>query len=293
LLATMGILPCWAAESTAGKNPPSPKSKAVAEKSADSQRSMDLRPLFQKWELDARDQGGRGTCSVFSMTAAIEYAVATKRQHTVRLSVECLNWAANQADNTAIDGGTFVDLWRGFATHGICPEAEMPYAAEFDAARKPNEKAIAHAKAMHDLHLRLHWIKEWDSSQGASDAHLAEIKKTLERQWPVCAGFLWPKNERGLWKKRVLQVCPRSEVMDGHTILIVGFRDDKTQPGGGVFLIRNSSGRRRDSMLSYEYLRAYMNDAVWIDFPGATKGGPRGDTAPGKPSTTAASKHAP
>ncbi len=63
--------------------------------------------------------------------------------------------------------------------------------------------------------------------------------------------------------------------MDGHSVLLVGFRNDGTQPGGGVFLIRNSAGPSRDGMMTYDYVRAYLNDAAWIDFPGATKGGPR------------------
>ncbi len=62
--------------------------------------------------------------------------------------------------------------------------------------------------------------------------------------------------------------------MDGHSVLLVGYRDDKTQPGGGVFLIRNSAGPSRDGMMTYEYVRAYLNDAAWIDFRGAGKGGP-------------------
>ena len=110
------------------------------------------------------------------------------------------------------------------------------------------------------------------------DQHILEeheIKRALARGWPVCGGFLWPNNEGPLWKNGVLQMCPRSDVMDGHSVLLVGFRDDKTQPGGGVFLIRNSAGACRDSMLSYEYIRAYMNDAAWIDFAGASEGGPR------------------
>jgi C1A family cysteine protease len=239
-------------------------------------KSVDLRPSFEQWKLDARVQGGRGTCSVFTMTTAIEYAVAAKQQHATRLSVEFLNWAANQASHESIDGGTFLKLWRGYATHGICPEVEMPYAEAFDPVRQPDKKAITRAEKTLALGLRLHWIKRWDSSRGASDEQLAEIKRTLQRQWPVCGGFLWPKNESGLWKKRVLQMCPRSDVMDGHSVLLVGFRDDKTQPGGGVFLIRNSSGTRRDgSMLSYEYVRAYMNDAVWIASSSTAKGGPR------------------
>ena len=63
--------------------------------------------------------------------------------------------------------------------------------------------------------------------------------------------------------------------MDGHSIVLVGFRDNPTQPGGGVFLIRNSAGPSRNGMMTYDYVRAYLNDAAWIDFPGATKGGPR------------------
>ena len=279
LTATLGILPCWAGDS-AGNVPPTPTARQAVGNSSDGEQAVNLRPLFQEWGFDTRVQGDRGTCSVFAMTAAIEYAVATKQQRATRLSVDFLNWAANQTANESIDGGTFLKLWQGYAAHGICPEAEMPYSDNYDPARKPDKKAIAEAKSFHALGLRIHWIKEWDSSQGASDEQLAKIKRTLERRWPVCGGFLWPKNERGLWKKQVLQMCPRSEVMDGHSVLLVGFRDDKTQPGGGVFLIRNSSGRRRDSMLSYKYIRTYMNDAVWIDFPGATKGGPRGGPTP-------------
>ena len=60
-------------------------------------------------------------------------------------------------------------------------------------------------------------------------------------------------------------MCPRDAVCDGHSVLLVGYRDDRTQPGGGVFLIRNSGGPSRDGMLSYEYVKAYMNDAIWID----------------------------
>ena len=51
--------------------------------------------------------------------------------------------------------------------------------------------------------------------------------------------------------------------------MLVGFRDDQAQPGGGVFLIRNSAGPSRDGMMTYDYVRAYLNDAAWMDFPGA------------------------
>ena len=49
-------------------------------------------------------------------------------------------------------------------------------------------------------------------------------------------------------------------------MLLVGYRDDPAQPGGGVFLFRNSNNNGRDGWMTYEYARAYMNDAVWIDY---------------------------
>ena len=60
-------------------------------------------------------------------------------------------------------------------------------------------------------------------------------------------------------------MCPASDVFDGHSIVLSGYRDDATQPGGGVFSIRNSGGNSRTGYMSYEYVRAYMNDAACID----------------------------
>jgi len=240
-------------------------------------RSIDLRPVFQEWSLDPRAQGKRGTCSVFVVTEALEYAVARKQGGATRLSVEFLNWAAHKATKNVEDGGFFSDLWKGYAIYGICPEKEMPYLDHFDPALQPSGSALARAKAIQDLSLRIHWIKEWNPNQGLNQSQLAELKRTLQQRWPVCGGFLWPKRER--WEDGVLQMCPRDQVRDGHSVLLVGFRDDPSQPGGGVVLVRNSSGKSRDGLLSYEYLRTYMNDAVWIDY--ATQ-------SEGKPSPTAA-----
>ena len=67
-------------------------------------------------------------------------------------------------------------------------------------------------------------------------------------------------------------MCPRNAVRDGHSVLLVGFRDDPAQPGGGVFLIRNTAGKSRDGLMTYEYVRTYMNDAVWVDSRRGAKG---------------------
>lgn len=224
---------------------------------------VDLRPQLQRWGLEPRRQGSRGTCSVFALTGALEYAVAHRQQRGTRLSVEFLNWAGHKAAHRTVDGGFFSELWKGYESYGICPEEEMPYQPRFDPDLQPTEAAQSRAREMRALGLRLHWIKEWDVKTGLTEEQFREIKRVLSRKWPVCGGMRWPKQER--WEQDVLQMCPPEEVFDGHSVLLVGYRDDPAQPGGGLFLIRNSGGEGRDGFLPYAYARAYINDAAWIE----------------------------
>jgi len=229
--------------------------------------SVDLRPVFDDWRLPLRSQGDRGTCSVFTITGAIEYALAEKQRHATRLSVEFLNWASNRTIDEMDDGGFFSDLWKGFESYGICVEDEMPYGEQFDPTRRPSSAALENARQIRDAGLELHWVKRWDPTKGLTEEQFAAVKETLRNRWPVCGGFLWPKKAK--WADGVLQMAPREGVRDGHSVLLVGFRDDPTQPGGGVFLVWNSGKGLRDGAMSYEYVRTYMNDAVWIGYKGA------------------------
>jgi len=232
-----------------------------------SNGSCDLRPIFDRHGLTVGVQGSRNTCSVFTMAGAVEYALVKKRgKSEFRLSVEFLNWASNRATGVPGDGSYFSDLWTGLTTYGACPEADMPYRQEFDAELQPSAEAMSRARPLREAGLHLHWIKRWDPTRGASDQQLEKIKRVLCKGWPVCGGFLWPKAGRAEWTNGVLAMRPRDQMRDGHSVLLVGYRDDPAQPGGGVFLIRDSDASVADEKLSYEYIRAYMNDALWIDF---------------------------
>jgi hypothetical protein len=218
---------------------------------------------MSEWGLGPRQQGGRPTCSVFVVATAVEFAEASRQRQGRRLSVEFLNWAANQVTGHAEDGAFFSDLWRGFVAHGVCVEEEMPYASQFRPQVQPSSDAVQAAKAMLERGLRLHWIKEWNVTNGLTGEQLVKIKSTLTRGWPVGGGLRWPKQER--WEHGVLQMCPPEAVRDGHSVLLVGYRDGPSQLGGGVFMFRNTSGSGQDGSMPYGYARMYMNDAFWID----------------------------
>lgn len=238
-----------------GKIPPSPQAARPS--------AVDLRPWFRQWGLSVRSQGGRGTCSVFAVVGALEYAVAKKQGRGLALSVEFLNWAAHQAVGRTADGGFFSELWKGFQTYGLCPEEDWPYQPQFDPTLQPSQTALEHAQELQSLGLRWHWIKEWDVQTGLTEAQLEKIRCTLRQGWPVCAGLRWPKQER--WEEGLLQMCPPEEVFDGHSVLLVGYRDEPGQPGGGLFLIHNSGGGSREGRLPYAYVQAYTNDAAWVE----------------------------
>jgi hypothetical protein len=225
--------------------------------------SVDLRAEFARWDLAPRRQGSRPTCSAFTVAGALEFAAARRQGHGTRFSVEFLNWAANQTCGDKEDGGFFSDLWKGYTNYGICVEQDLPYQPKFDGRQPPPPAALADAKTRLGLGLRFNWIKEWNVNTGLTDEHLAAIRRTLSQGWPVCGGFRWPRQAK--WENDVLQMCPSNNVYDGHSILLVGYRSDATQPGGGVFIFRNTSGPGRDGLMPYAYAQAYMNDAAWID----------------------------
>jgi hypothetical protein len=268
LIAVVALLAVWtdadrvSAATTESQQESAPAKLGVAPADA-LPRSTDLRPTMQQWGLIPRVQGKRGTCSVFTMVGALEFAAARKQGQVSRLSVEFLNWASNKEIHEDQDGGFFSDLWKGFAAYGVCPEADLQYRPAFDSQLAPGSSVLAKAKEMLSLGLRMHWIKEWDVKTGLTDAQLVGIKRTLGRGWPVCGGFRWPKQAK--WENDVLQMCPSDAVYDGHSVLVVGYRDEATFPGGGVLLFRNTAGDGHDGAMPYAYAMSFMNDATWVD----------------------------
>jgi hypothetical protein len=246
--------------------------RAGAAEPGGATNAVDLRPKFSGWDLPIRAQGSRGTCSVFAMAGAIEYALASERGTGTVVSVEYLNWAANRTRRSQRDGGFFSELWKGFQAHGICAETNLPYGTNFNARLQPAPEVQAQARSVTNAQLRLEWIKRWDVTTGLSEAQFQEIRERLASGWPVCAGMRWPKREK--WRGNVLRMAEPADVFDGHSVLLVGFKEDAQQPGGGVFLMRNSDGGARDGALPFAYARVYINDAAWV--------GPAKDKPPAK-----------
>lgn len=203
---------------------------------------VDLRPVLNELGLKPRRQGRRGTCSVFTTAATFEFALSKRRGESLPLSVEYLNWSCNQITHNKRDVGQFFhNLLKGYELHGVCLESEMPYTRRFDPELAPSDEAIQSAKKIGELPFEVHWIKPIGSGAGVTPEQFVEVKRVLASGWPVAAGA-------------------------SHSRLFVGYIDDEKEPGGGVFLTKDS-GSGSYSRVTYEFAKTEVNDVFWVDLP--------------------------
>lgn len=228
-----------------------------------------LRPLFDQYGMTIRDQGGRGTCSVFAIVGLMEFEYAHLLGQKVNLSVEYLNWASNQVTGEAEDGSFFSDALTGLHKYGICEDSLFPYYAKnYTSKVEPSGTALTDGKQRRKAETI--WIKQWDPNNGMTEDQIQQVKAQIRYRHPVAIGFQWPKNEEKYRKivNGMMSVPPREGVFDGHSIIMVGYKDDPATPGGGWFIFRNSHGigygDQGYGKMPYEYVSKYANDGVSV-----------------------------
>jgi len=261
---------------------PAPRIQTPFQPGASITPTVDLRPAIEKLGLTVRDQGDRGTCSVFATTFLIEYHDARNQNaNGLDLSEEYLNWAKNQANKSDVDGGKFTDIIRGYEEFGMLAQKDMPNQPSFTPKHPvtPRRSLIADGKKF--PRFRFKFIKEWDNQKGMSDKELEATKAALTAGRPVATGIWWLAHFETVMVDQVplVKEYPRSAnnnrdasknpMFDGHSIDLVGFHEGREFPGGGYFIFRNSFGPRFGhdgyGFLSFDYMRNYSNDAIAIE----------------------------
>ena len=242
---------------------------------------VDLRPTIGRYGLRVRDQGNRSTCTVFATTFLIEYQKAGMLpvRGGRNLSEEYLDWAGNQATGEASDGGFFTKFMSGYRAWGIATVREMPYRPAYDPQHPatPNKATIAAAQAMFPVKYPFTVVKVWDNATGMTAAELQRTVAILRSGRPVATGIWWLNTFATVTVDGIplLKDYPRSAnagsnppMFDGHSIDLVGFRESRAFPGGGYFIFRNSMGTGFGAdgygFVSFQYIRAYANDAIAI-----------------------------
>ncbi|MCT1538520.1 MULTISPECIES: C1 family peptidase [Lysinibacillus] len=215
---------------------------------------VDLRNNFSI----VRDQGSRGTCTAFAVTACHEH----HRNLDVRLSEEYVFSSAKHLDGKDDSNGISIpSAFKAIQSYGHSKDSIFPYNQHLKTPFK---------FADIDTNVKKDALGRKISSYQFINADVQEIENHLSMERPVITGVevqptFWLSNEN------VFIDVPQVETFEGlHAILIMGYgqRDD----GKNFFIIRNSWGPEWAdngyAYVSYDYFNKY-NRGAWIIPKGA------------------------
>ena len=189
-----------------------------------------------------RDQGCRGTCVAFASTALREYLEGCLTD----LSEQFLYWACKSLDGYPDEGGTFIHTaMSALSTKGICSGDVWPYNPEpvpgNESQSPPPDGAEQSALEFAMPYTRTvapNCINHYKQVLSGADG--------LGGMPVVIASLVfnsWFRSAATRQTGKITMPLPGEEPLaGGHAMLIVGYQDDTSVPGGGYFIVRNSWG---------------------------------------------------
>ncbi len=216
---------------------------------------VDLRPLFPP----VRDQGPRGTCVAFSVTAAHELLLLKTKGTLEDLSEEILYWHCKQIDGDQLPGTSFDSAAIALMRNGQPLENQWPY----DAFR--NERDPGYIPPPIALDPNCCYKTQIQPAAATVD----EIKKLLDDGRPVALGIPICDSFSLAPGGRVPMPALNEAFTERHAILIIGY-DDGMKAGEEYLLFRNSWGDTWGDhgygYLPYDYLKQH-GGVAWIVKP--------------------------
>jgi hypothetical protein len=214
--------------------------------------SVDLRHRLPQ----VKDQGGRGTCLAFAVTAAHEAERAGSAAVVEDLSEEVLYWGSKQIDGNLVPGSTCASANGALNRWGQPDERLWPYdphRTDTDASYAPPLAALDPTACYRTYLTQLPFGVD-------------EIRRYLALGRTVLLGLqlndVFDDPPGGL----IPMPTPRDRFTDGHALLVVGYAD-ATMTGDGTFMVRNSWGDAWGDggygYLPYQYLHQYGGE-VWL-----------------------------
>jgi hypothetical protein len=181
-----------------------------------------------------RNQGPRGTCVAFTLTALNEY-ILRRRGISQNLSEQHLYFETKQIDGSPNACGT----WQAKAVlvlrdRGQCREAIWPYNPNPPCN---NHGALPPQARPNGLSYRLRTLP-------AITRSVADYKLHMSKQRPVTLSIpvynSWYQSAETRRSGRITMRIGNEASVGGHAVCLVGYQDTASSPGGGYFIVRNS-----------------------------------------------------
>ncbi len=189
-----------------------------------------------------RDQGSRGTCVAFASTALREYLEG----YSTELSEQFLYWACKSLDGYPDEAGTFIhSAMSALSTKGICPGEVWPYNPE-PLPDNESQSPPPNGSEQSALEFTMPYTRTVAPN---CVNHYKQVLSGVDGLggMPVVIASLvfnsWFRSAATRQTGKITMPLPGEEPLaGGHAMLIVGYQDDTSVPGGGYFIVRNSWG---------------------------------------------------
>ena len=202
------------------------------------------------------DQGARGTCLAFAVTAAHERARNLQRGANENLSEEMLYWRCKRIDGDQRSGTSFASASQALMDSGQPCEDVWPYDVfrdDTDVSYNPPEGALDASPYYNATLTRV-------------SSTIQNMQSWLAREFAVALGIFLSRGFFEPVRGIIPMPIPGEELMDRHAVLVVGYEND-TVPGEGFLILRNSWGSDWGDggygYLPYAYIDRYGADA-WV-----------------------------
>jgi hypothetical protein len=201
------------------------------------------------------------------MTTLVEFEIEHGNNALAEpLSEEFTCWAARKASGKSRQQAMFFELTAGVEKLGACTSVLMPYTQSWNPNEQPSAEALKQSMVYRDR-WRPHWIRRWAYEPRVSEQEMEQMKRAIADEHPLAIGMRWPNSNS---PKDLLKPPAAKEVFDGHCVTLVGYEDNASKPGGGVFILRDSDGPQWGNggytPVSYAYVRQYANDIFWMQY---------------------------
>ncbi|HUO08906.1 MAG TPA: C1 family peptidase [Phycisphaerae bacterium] len=180
-----------------------------------------------------RNQGQRGTCVSFALTAINEYVRAVQG-HPVDLSEQHLYHEIKLIDGSPASCGT----WQKFgaqvlASRGQCREVIWPYNPNLPC----NNNGVMPANARRDAAAYKVALSPLNPKDVLALKSALAARKPVGISIPVFnSWYTSPETKRS---GRITMPLANDPQVGGHALTAVGYQDLPSSPGGGYFIIRN------------------------------------------------------
>lgn len=231
-------------------------------------RGPTLPPSFSRRDqmTPARNQGSRGTCTVFGTLSQHEF----NWSRTKNCSEQYLYWAAKQIDNSS-EGTWIKDAWAALYNRGVCLETTWPYTLTqpYPKWGGPTPSSAADAEASLYKGRQNWWIDHTDVNLLKKCIYDLGYVVTVQVSvwwscWPSTGEINMPTAADIAETQKLLRslIINGSSPSDGeHVICLCGYNDTTSR-----FEFKNSWntswGASGFGSIPYEYIRQYARDAT-------------------------------